>query len=118
MIAIGLGSEKSLIKLLEIGCDINAINNNNENAFMKAATNHYSIDIIRLVIKYYKPDLEAVDMKGNTAFLKACQTKVPLEIIQELIKIGCDINVFNNEGQSFYNLYQLDTKFYVIMQTT
>ena len=113
-------------RLLQHSCDVNIVDNTGRNAFLVLA---YCIaqyvanerckppvidkfcDLFKEILKN-KSDPACKDTRGNTVLhvfghsLKTAFYKTYLYLIPQLLQLGGDILLHNNESQSFYTMFK------------
>ena len=85
--------------------NINAINNNGDNALMMALYVNNSFEMIGfLLVGFFEKDVNARNYKNETALMIAAKYCTNLDCIKLLLEAGADANAVDNDGNTAYEL--------------
>ena len=94
--AASMGDTDAVEKLVELGADVNARNDQGMTALISATRWRGNEEVVDKLIEL-GADVNAKDIKGDTALMKAAYYNRN-KIIEKLIEAGADINAKNKKG--------------------
>jgi len=97
------GQKDVITFLLEAGCDPN-IKNNNSNCALFNAFQIFNITMIKHLINY-NADINILDQYGDTIAIRYLTSHRWIRL-ENLITLGCNLNIRNNDGLTFFDYFK------------